>query len=352
MNPFSVCIIAKNEEKNIERCLKSLQPLDCEIILCDTGSTDDTIAVAAPYVSKIISFQWTQDFSAARNYSIAWASNDWVLIMDCDEWVESADAAGFMELAEAYPDHIGLLTRINLCNPDSRAGAYTDLVPRFFDRRLFAYKGRIHEQVVSLGDEPLNGFKLPLTVLHSGYVGTLEEKALKHERNASMLERELAAAPDDPYYNFQMGTEYYNRNEYEKALKYYDKVLRCDIPSDLEYLRKTVISWGDCLISTPRKAEALAIKDLEDTFGGNPDFSYLMGKIYVANDRPLEAMTEFVKAVSMDNPYKEGTNTYMSWYFLGLINESFQNYDAARSFYEKCGDFAPAVERLAGLGEG
>ena len=123
MNPFSVCIIAKNEAKNIERCLKSLQILDCEIILCDTGSVDNTTALAAPYVSKVISFQWIQDFSAARNYSISQAANDWVLIMDCDEWIEIVDAAEFMKLANSYPGHMGLLKRINLRSLDNRSGA-------------------------------------------------------------------------------------------------------------------------------------------------------------------------------------------------------------------------------------
>lgn len=351
MNPFSVCIIAKNEEKNIERCLKSLQILNCEIILCDTGSTDATISLASPYVSKIISFDWIQDFSAARNYSIAQASNDWVLVMDCDEWIESADVSAFLKLSKDYPDHIGLLKRINLCNPHDRSGAYTDRVPRFFDRRFFTYRGRIHEQVVSLSGQPLNGFHLPLVILHTGYVGTPEEMALKHERNISMLKRELAADPGNPYYNFQLGQEYYNLNEYEKALDYYSVVLSCDLSPQLEYLRLSVISYYDCLIYTEHRAEALTLKELESTFGGNPDFSYLMGRVYLANGMPLQAMPEFVKAVSMDNPYKEGTNTYLSWYHLGLINEHFENYDAARGFYEKCGSFGPALEKLEQLKE-
>lgn len=79
--------------------------LDCEIILCDTGSTDNTVSLASPYVSKIVYFRWIQDFSAARNYSISQASNDWVLILDCDEWAESADVAKFMELSALYPSH-------------------------------------------------------------------------------------------------------------------------------------------------------------------------------------------------------------------------------------------------------
>lgn len=166
-----------------------------------------------------------------------------------------------------------------------------------------------------------------------------------------MLEKELAREPDNPYYNFQMGQEYYNLSEYEKALDHYSVVLSSDLSPQLEYLRLSVIAYFDCLIATERKAEALDLKELESTFGGNPDFSYLMGRVYLANGMPLQAMPEFVKAVSMNNPYKEGTNTYLSWYHLGLINEVFENYDSARGFYEKCGDFGPALEKLALLKE-
>ncbi len=85
MNSFSICLIAKNEEKNLENCLRPLLALEEEIVLVDTGSTDQTKTIAARLGAKVFDFTWVQDFSAARNYSISVAQNDWVLIVDCDE---------------------------------------------------------------------------------------------------------------------------------------------------------------------------------------------------------------------------------------------------------------------------
>ena len=91
MIPISVCIIAKNEEANIERCLSSLAPYGFEIVVVDTGSTDRTKEIAAKYTDRIFDFEWTDNFSEARNYSLRMASNNWIFMMDCDEWIDSID---------------------------------------------------------------------------------------------------------------------------------------------------------------------------------------------------------------------------------------------------------------------
>ncbi len=79
MFPLSVCIIAKNEEAHIEECLKRLVPYGFEIVLTDTGSTDQTLAAAAKYTDRIFHFDWCDDFSAARNFCMEKASHNWIL---------------------------------------------------------------------------------------------------------------------------------------------------------------------------------------------------------------------------------------------------------------------------------
>ncbi len=86
---ISVCIIAKNEETNIERCLKSLESYKFEIIVVDTGSTDRTKEIALQFTDGVFDYEWTDDFSAARNYAIEQATNDYILMIDCDEYVNS-----------------------------------------------------------------------------------------------------------------------------------------------------------------------------------------------------------------------------------------------------------------------
>ena len=88
MLPVSICIIAKNEEKYIGECLSRLSHFDWEIVVVDTGSTDRTVEIARAYTPNIYHFHWVNDFSAARNYSISKASNDYILAVDCDEYLE------------------------------------------------------------------------------------------------------------------------------------------------------------------------------------------------------------------------------------------------------------------------
>ncbi len=85
--PISVCIIAKNEEKHIAECLKRLCPDPMELVVADTGSTDATKKLARQYADKVLDMTWTDSFSDARNFCAAQASNNWILAIDCDEYV-------------------------------------------------------------------------------------------------------------------------------------------------------------------------------------------------------------------------------------------------------------------------
>ncbi|MBC8066081.1 MAG: glycosyltransferase family 2 protein, partial [Chlorobia bacterium] len=82
---LSACLIVKNESKNLSRCLESLKGIVDEIVVVDTGSTDDTVAIAESFGAKMGSFEWSHDFSAARNHSLEIATGDWVLWIDADE---------------------------------------------------------------------------------------------------------------------------------------------------------------------------------------------------------------------------------------------------------------------------
>ena len=102
MIPISICIIAKNEEQYIGECLRRLSLYDWEIVVVDTGSTDHTVEIARTYTPNVYHFNWIDDFSAARNYSIAQASNDYILVVDCDEYLENDEMAAHIALSDRY----------------------------------------------------------------------------------------------------------------------------------------------------------------------------------------------------------------------------------------------------------
>ena len=98
MVSISLCMIVKNEEDVLERCLDSVADLVDEIVIVDTGSTDSTREIAARYTDKIFDFPWRDDFAAARNESFAHASMDYCMWLDADDVLLEADRAAFLEL--------------------------------------------------------------------------------------------------------------------------------------------------------------------------------------------------------------------------------------------------------------
>ena len=85
-NPkLSVCMIVRDEEKNLPRCLESVESVADELIIVDTGSKDNTISIAKDFGAKIFHFEWCDDFSAARNQYLKYATGNWILQIDADE---------------------------------------------------------------------------------------------------------------------------------------------------------------------------------------------------------------------------------------------------------------------------
>ena len=146
MCPVSVCMIARNEEKNIEKCLAALKPCGFEIIVVDTGSTDRTKEIAARYTDKLYDFTWIDDFSAARNFSLKHASNDYVLILDCDEVIASLDTGLLSSLIRQHPESVGRLAIDNHYISNGTDMVYQDRLGRLFNRRFFHFESPIQDR--------------------------------------------------------------------------------------------------------------------------------------------------------------------------------------------------------------
>lgn len=351
MLPISVCIIAKNEEQNIEKCLKPLRKYDWEIIVVDTGSTDRTKEIAGKYADKVLDFVWCDDFSAARNYSIEQASNDTILVIDSDEYLMDIDTEALLRLAEQKSTSVGLLSRENHYQMNGTDSVYVDLVERFFSRKYYHYEGIIHEQVHLREPEcyAYETYQIPLILNHSGYNGSeeaLQEKAL---RNISLLQKDLEAHPDNPYTYFQIGQAYNMIHDDENACVYYGKGLSYDVDPAAEYVQMMVIGYGYALLHLNRAEEALGLSGIYDAFAVSADFFTLMGLIYLRNGQYMKALLEFVKALSCDNAHVVGSNSFIPSYNVGLINEMMGDKEAALMHYRKCGDFPMALEKIQEL---
>jgi len=353
MTPISICIIAKNEEKNMEtflsRIVKHTKGYPVEILIADTGSTDKTLDIISQYPVKLTHFDWINDFSAARNFTLDQAAHDWILVLDCDEYIEELDMNGLQTFIKKYPDFVGVLKRKNHYELNGQDSIYTDDVERFFNRKRFHYEDIIHEQVRARNGSPLKRVAIPLTVDHCGYNATLEDLQAKAQRNNELLFKMLEETPDDPYIYFQIGQTFNMLHDDEKACYYYGKGLEFEVDPALEYVQMMVIGYGYALIHLERYDEALMFENIYEEFSTSADFVCLMGLIYLRNGLIIKAMAEFLKATTFEKAQVEGANTYIPTYNMGCINEVMGETDAAITYYKKCGNFKPALDRLAAL---
>lgn len=220
--PFiiSICMIVKDEEKNLDRCLSSLKPLlslPSEIIIVDTGSTDKTLEIAKMYTQNIYFHKWQGNFSDARNYSLSLCEGEYIFILDADEEIEEEEIEKILTVfkSESYKD-INTYTLKVKNYTDTGLKEYSIITqPRIFKNNPeFYYSGKVHNQ-------PL--FKLPIKHLqayltHYGYIMTEDIKDKKFQRTANMLKSELQKNPQNIYYRFQLSTSYAMHGDITKAL--------------------------------------------------------------------------------------------------------------------------------------
>lgn len=150
MITISLCMIVKNEEAVLARCLDSVADLMDEIIIVDTGSTDRTKEIAAKYTDKIYDFEWISDFSAARNFSFSKATMEYIYVADADEVIDEENRQKFRLLKEAMLPEIEMVQML-YCNQLEFGTTYNfdeEYRPKLYKRlREFVWVEPIHETV-------------------------------------------------------------------------------------------------------------------------------------------------------------------------------------------------------------
>ncbi|MBI5706139.1 MAG: tetratricopeptide repeat protein [Armatimonadetes bacterium] len=218
---LSACLIVKNEERHLERCLRSIANHVDEIVVVDTGSTDSTIEIARSFDAKIGFFKWCDDFSAARNESLRMATGNWVLWIDADEEV---DPRSWTAIAEGLirPQFGGYYVRIlNLMDKEGRQ-QYVHTPVRIFQRLPEVhFEGRVHEQVLQCFDQ----LGMPsatlrnVTLNHYGYAPEDMQEKRKIDRTVGMLEREVDESPEDSFHWFNLANAYSVAKRPEDAVR-------------------------------------------------------------------------------------------------------------------------------------
>lgn len=344
---LSLCMIVKNEENQLEACLDAVKEYVDEIIIADTGSTDDTKVIASKFTNKIYDFIWCNDFAKARNFSISKANNDWVLVLDADEVVIDFDKESVIRFMKSNPKTVGRLKRINPFEDGNETKRYIERVNRLFNKNLFSYEGIIHEQIVARDGEIYSIEPVDIVVDHVGYLNEVIKTTNKLERNISLLLTAINDNPNDPYLYYQIGKSYYKNKEFEKANECFEKSINLSPDFRYEYAQDLVESYGYSLIKCGSYSQALNLKKYNNYYGKSPDYNFVMGLIYMNNAMFEDAIKSFKKCIGADEGKIEGINTYQPNYNIGVIYETLGHRIDALRYYSRCGDYKLALDRKA-----
>ncbi len=224
---LSVCLIVKNEEQMLADCLKSIETLADQIVIVDTGSTDATIEIAKRFNAEIHHFDWIDDFAAARNESIKYATGDWVLWIDADERLSQDSVETLKALLKFEKKPVIYTIRIKNLKEDGVNFTLSDAHRLFTNHRGIEFTGKIHEQV-SPSARKVGAEERPCAVVldHLGYSFSGEEKTKKQSRNRKILLAEVEANPDNAYSHYTLGHNYKVDGELEHAKRHYQIAMK------------------------------------------------------------------------------------------------------------------------------
>lgn len=215
----ALAMIVRNEEANLPACLDSIDGLFDELVIVDTGSTDDTVKIARGYGARVPTFRWCDDFSAARNFGLGRVKSDYVFRLDADDRLFSGHRKRLSRLFQQLDRNrpAAFFCRVHAAEPDGSTGLLDEhrLWP---NRPALRFHGRIHERIRLAEDAPgVPVYQSNVRIDHHGYADPALHR-LKLERNLRVLEMECAAGVVDPIVVFDMGRTFAGLGRLDEAL--------------------------------------------------------------------------------------------------------------------------------------
>lgn len=238
MATISLCMIVKDEAKNLPRCLASVKDLVDEIVVIDTGSGDATPTVAEAAGAKVNFLIWSDDFARARNVSLDQATKDWVLVLDADETLTKAGRSLIQSIKKEKPlgkvDPADLLMVMMMRREiAANQSPYTQVSRLFRNHEQLKFIRPYHESVDESVEALLSAQKHwqvaqfgDVAIDHTGY--SVSEIAAKGKlaRARRIMEGHLQAHPQDAYMANKLGALYTQSDEWEKAIATLTTALR------------------------------------------------------------------------------------------------------------------------------
>lgn len=338
---ISLCMIMRDEEEHLARCLTSVRGVVDEIVIVDTGSVDRSVEIAESFGARVLHEPWRGDFAAPRNTSIDAATGDWILVLDADE--ELIDGTALRDLLH-NPDIEGFCLReVNFIGEELGIESVVNSAFRLFrNRPAYRYDGALHEQIMGTVD-PAGGTCtrfVGIEIHHYGYLDPTSRAKEKTNRNMAIVMDELRRKPTDSFTLFNAGVEFQRIGDHETALEHFRRSF-AELPSLRAYyasllLRNIIAS----LNSLERFDEALDV--LADALQAYPDFTdlhYLQGQVHSSRREYRAAAKSFRRAIDLGDHggdrylAQAGMGSFYSWHALGSLHEMMgDTHEAARCY--------------------
>lgn len=295
---ISLSMIVKNEGKHLYDCLNSVNDVVDEIVIVDTGSTDNTLEIAKSFNAKIFYFDWNDDFSAARNFSLSNCTGKWILYLDADERLDKKSAVKIKSLTETN-DNVGYYCTIVSYDSEIQRSNSIKYVRFFRNNSEAKFTGKVHEQITpSLEKLNYKFINSDLVIHHIGYDISKDGKKQKALRNLKLLEKDFKTNPND-YVLFQIGQSNFVLENFSEAENNFlqlvnsDKLNKQFKAESYSYLAQ--ISLNKFKVDEAEKFISSAIR----LNHSQPFYHLLLSKIHLRNNNIKQAIDELNRAIQL-----------------------------------------------------
>ncbi|WP_347880764.1 glycosyltransferase [Paenibacillus sp. F411] len=345
---ISLCMIVRNEADCIGRCLSSVSPYVDEMIIVDTGSTDDTPAICKEYGAKVLDYTWNEHFAEARNFGLHQARGQWILWLDADEELGEGGELLKQLATEAEYD----LFSFELNNyygtevDDHRIIQISH--PRMFRNGLgFQFRNKIHEalnveEVFGSGSQMLERMgNAPVTLWHYGYLESQVQVKDKAKRNLQLLQQALSDNPEDPWLHYHMASECYRLKKLNESFQHTNRSIvaflsnRLTPPSLLYKLKYSIlISVGSYDGAYPAIEKAIML------YPDYVDLVFYKGVVLMQLKKFEAALEAFEQCLEIGDSNlahltQKGLGSFQAWHYKGMCQELLKNNPEAKKCYEQ-----------------
>ncbi|MCE9558044.1 MAG: glycosyltransferase [Armatimonadetes bacterium] len=335
---ISLCMIVKNEERVIDACLKSAIPFFYETIIIDTGSTDETIAIARSHGAQVYEHPWENSFSVARNQSLSYATGDWIFWLDADDTLPLASGEAILQAALQAPSDVhGFVVPVQFLDEGENSGTRVDHVKLFRNYPGLKFSLHIHEQILpALNEHPGRIARCEAVVYHSGYDTSEDGQKRKRERDSQLLALDLADNPEHPFVLFNLGMTAHFTGEHEQAIQWLTDSIAKATGAE-SHLRKAYALKGVSVREaiSPEAAIPVFVAGLERV-GWDPELYFHLGMTHSMLGNTEAAIQAY------ETIFAEETTGFYSSYDVAIVGH--KTLFNLASLYAQIGNYPRAKE--------